>query len=263
MAKKKKDLYVPKTGILGNAIDYNYYKMSVPTRIGCFIAGAAAGFILGYIFYEQVVLASIAAVICGCAFQPVYHKRFMDKRKRQLLLQFRDMLESLNASIGAGSNIQDSFLAAYKDMEVQYTESGYITKELGIIIAGMQNNIGIEALLSDFGERSGITDIISFADVFETSYQKGGNIKDIIKNTYQIIRDKIEIEIEIKTVVSSKTSEQNMMMVMPVLLVLLLKFTASDIINLNSATGRMSTTMAMVIFAVAYLMSRKILSIKV
>lgn len=261
--KKKKEPYVPKTGILGNAIDYNYYEMSFITRILCFLAGLAVGFAIGYIFYESVILSLIAGVICGIVFLPVYHRSYIEKRKKNLTLQFRDMLESLSSSIGAGSNIQDAFQAAYQDMAVQYTDDGYISKELAIIMSGLQNNIAIEELLSDMGERSGIADIISFADVFETCYRKGGNIKEVIMNTYHIIGDKIEVELEIKTVVSSKTSEQNIMLVMPVLLVVMLKTMASDMVDLNSPVGRISTTVAIVIFAISYMMGRKILSIKV
>lgn len=259
----KKEPYVPKTGILGNATDYNYYKMSFTTKMACFAAGLAVGFAVGYIFYESIILSLIAGCIVGAICIPVYHKHFIDKRKKNLTLQFRDMLESLSSSIGAGSNVQDAFQAAYQDMVVQYTEDGYITKEVAIIMSGLQNNIAIENLLLDLGHRSGIEDILSFADVFETCYRKGGNIKEVIMSTYHIISDKIEVQLEIKTMVASKTSEQNLMLVMPIVLVLMLKTMAGDLIDLNSATGRMSTTIAMIIFAVSYLMSKKILDIKV
>lgn len=263
MAKKQKEVYIPKEGILGNAVDYTYYEMSKVTRIMCFCGGMVAGFAVGYIFYESIILSAILGTICGIVMQPIYKKSYLEKRLKNLTLQFKDMLESLSTSIGAGSTVKDSFQSAYKDMVIQYTEDSYIAKEIGIINSGLYNNISIEVLLMDFGERSGIADIVSFANVFETCYRKGGNIKEVIRNTHQIISDKIDIELEIKTVVASKTSEQNMMLVMPILLVVMLKGLASDIINLNSTVGRMSTTVAMVMFATAYIIGRKILTIKV
>ena len=263
MKKKEKEAYIPKTGLLGDAIDYNYYQMTAGVRILCFVAGLLAGGIVGYIFYENVILTCVAGIICGAAAQPIYHKNYIERRKKALTLQFKDMLEALSTSIGAGSNVQDSFASAYKDMVVQYTEDSYIARELWIINAGLHNNLSIEALLLDLGDRSGISDILSFANVFETCYRKGGNIKEVIRNTYQIIADKMDIELEIKTMVASKTSEQNMMLVMPIILVLMLKSMASDIVNLNSLTGWMSTTLAVIMFAAAYMIGRKILSIKV
>lgn len=263
MAKRKKEPYVPNTGILGNAIDYNYFYMSILVRIACFIVGMIIGFSVGYIFYESIFLSLIAGTVCGVVAQPIYHNYFIQKRKKDLTIQFKDMLESLSTSIGAGSNVQDAFQSAYKDMCVQYTEDSYIAREVWLINSGLYNNISIESLLVDFGERSGVGDIKNFANVFDTCYRKGGNIKDVIKNTYQIISDKIEIELEIKTVVASKTSEQNIMLVMPVLLVIMLKSMAGDVVNLNTAVGRLSTTFAIIICGIAYMISRKILSIKV
>lgn len=261
--KKKKDVYVPKTGILGNADDYSVYEMKIYEKVLYFVLAAAAGAAVGYIFYESVVLAAIAAVICGLVFVPVRKKQIIAKRQQKLLLQFKDMLDSLSTSIGAGSNVQDAFESAAHDMKMQYSEDSDIYRELRIIMSGLHNNINIEALLLDFGDRSQLPDIISFANVFDTCYRKGGNIRDVLKNTYRILCDKIDISLEIKTMVSSKTSEQNIMLVMPVIFVFLLKQMGSDVINLTSRTGRISTTIAVLMFAAAYWLSKKILNIKI
>ncbi len=261
--KKEKEIYVPKTGILGNADDYSVYEMKPWEKVLYFVLAAVVGFVVGYIFYESVILSAIAAVVCGFVFVPVRRKQIIEKRKQKLLLQFKDMLDSLSTSIGAGSNIQDAFQSAAHDMEMQYTAESDIYKEVKIILAGMANNINVEALLMDFGDRCQLQDVISFANVFDTCYRKGGNIRDVLKNTYRILCDKIDISLEIKTMVSSKTSEQNIMLVMPVIFVYLLKQMGSDVINLSSSTGRISTTIAVVMFAAAYWLSKKILDIKI
>lgn len=247
---------------MGNGTDYTVYRMNKRERTLYFLIGAAVGGLIGYLFYESLILSVIAAAVCGTIFVPVRRKQIMGKRSNKLLLQFKDMLESLSTSIGAGSNVQDSFMAAQKDMTNQFTEDSDIVKELKIVNSGIQNGIGIEKLLLDIGDRSGLADIVSFANVFDTCYRKGGNIKDVIKNTHQIISDKIDITLEIQTVVSSKTSEQNAMLIMPVIFVVLLRSMGTEVVNLSSATGRMSTTLAVFCFAGAYLISKKILNIR-
>ncbi|MBQ8815279.1 MAG: type II secretion system F family protein [Lachnospiraceae bacterium] len=261
--KNKKEEYVPKTGILGNADDYSVYEMKPVEKILYFVLAAVVGAVVGNIFYENMILSGIAALICGFVFVPVRKKQIIAKRQQKLLLQFKDMLDSLSTSIGAGSNVHDAFASAAHDMEMQYTADSDIYRELKIILAGMANNINIEELLLDFGDRSQQPDIISFANVFDTCYRKGGNIRDVLKNTYRILCDKIDISLEIKTMVSSKTSEQNIMLVMPVIFVYLLKQMGSDVINLTSSTGRTSTTIAVLMFAAAYWLSKKILNIKI
>lgn len=261
MRKEKKEIEI-KTGLLGNAIDYSCYQFSVKEKILYFLIGLVLGFAAGYIFYESIILSLIAGIIVGYIFLPVRNKQIIEKRKDKLLLQFKDMLESISTSLGAGNNIRDSFKSAQDDAKTQYGEESYIYLELDIINKGLQNNINIEDLLMDFGDRSQITDIINFANVFETCYRKGGNIQEVLKNTYTIICDKIDIALEIKTVVASKTNEQNIMLVMPLLFVLLFKMLGSEIVDLTSATGRISTTIAIIIFAIAYMLGKKILDIK-
>lgn len=261
--KKEKVVYVPKTGILGNADDYTVYEMTLIEKSLCFFLAAVVGAVVGYIFYESVILSAIVALICGAVFVPVRKKQIIAKRQQKLLLQFKDMLDSLSTSVGAGSNVHDAFASAAHDMEMQYSADSDIYRELKIILAGLSNNINIEDLLLDFGDRSQLPDIISFANVFETCYRKGGNIRDVLKNTYRILCDKIDISLEIKTMVASKTSEQNIMLVMPVVFVFMLKQMGTDVINLTSTTGRISTTVAVLMFAAAYWMSKKILNIKI
>lgn len=150
-------------------------------------------------------------------------------------------------------NVTDSFLNVYEDMKVQYDENAFIIKELEVIIAGIHNNIDIEDVLMDLGERSGIDDIKSFANVFKLSYRKGGNLKEIIRNTHSIISEKMEIEEDIKSMVSSNKMEQNMMTVMPVGIVGMIKLMSGDFgANFATGIGIISTTIGVVIFIISY-----------
>ena len=247
---------------MGIGLDYNYYEYKISEKILYFLLGAVVGGIVAYIFYESLILSAIVALIAGFAFLPIRKKQIIEKRRNKLLLQFKDMLESLNTSIGAGLNIMDSFSNAADDMAAQYGEESLIFEELKIINSGIYNNINVEELLLDMGERSQIPDIVSFANVFDTCYRKGGNIKEVIKNTYQIICDKIDIQLEIKTMVSGNKGELTAMTVMPVVFVFLLKCLGTDVIDLTSSLGRITTTGAIIIFVVAYFIGKKILDIK-
>ena len=118
-------------------------------------------------------------------------------------------------------------------------------------------------MLLDLGNRSGIDDIKSFAEVFKVAYRKGGNIRDIIQNTYLILNDKLEIQEEIETVVTSSKTEQNMMLVMPIVLIAMIKSMSPDFAaNYATTAGVMATTVAIIIFALAYKVGKEVLSIK-
>ena len=93
---------------------------------------------------------------------------------------------------------------------------------------GINSNINIETLLEDFADRSELKDIRSFADVFEVSVKQGGNIKDIISATRDIINDKIEIEMEISTLLSGNKNELNIMMIMPLIIIVSMEGLGSE-----------------------------------
>ena len=243
-----------------------------------FIVGGA----VGYLFYGGIGLSEldnrpttttyicnfIAVVltgfIAGKLILPVVVANKKEKRQKALAKQFRDMLDTITTSIGAGKNIPEAFLTARNDLAVQYSEDSDIVHEIDVINDGIRNSVLIEDLLEDFGERSGIDDIKSFANVFKICYKKGGNIKDVIRNTHSILSDKMTIKEEIETLVTANKFEQNIMIVMPVALIALIKFSSPDFAaNFTTTTGIISTTIAVALFVVSYFIGRKILKIKV
>lgn len=263
MALFKKKVNVPEQPkLFSDSIDYRVYRLKPVELAGCVAVGALGGFLLGEIFYGMLPVCIVLALVCAIAAVPLWKRIQMGRRSKALKVQFRDMLESVATSIGAGQNITDSFVSAYGDMRMQYSDDAYIVKELRNIVGGMNNNMAIEDLLNDFGNRSGLEDAQSFASVFETTYRKGGDIKEVVKSTYNLINEKTEVDLEIQTMMASANAELNMMLFMPVVIILMLRFMGGGISNQGSMVSVISTTVALVIFAVSYLVGKKIMNIK-
>lgn len=284
MFKKKKKTHEPQYySSATNMPTYNYrvYNMPFLEKILTFAVAFAAGAAVGFLFYGgigkdefgeptnvtrvlNILIPSIVGVVAGLLFVPSRTKSIVQKRQKELGRQFRDMLDALNVSIGSGKNVTDSFIAVYDDLKIQYESDAFILKELEVILSGMQNNIPIEDLLADFGKRSNVEDIKSFADVFKISYRKGGNIKDIIRNTHSIISDKMEISEEIETLVSSNRLEQKIMIVLPIGLIAVIKMMSPEFAaNFVTPTGLISTTISIIIYVIAYFIGKSVLDIKI
>lgn len=266
-----------------NMPTYNYkvYCMPLKEKVMYFLLAFAVGALVGYLFYGgigkdefgqpttvtkilNVLIPGIVGIIAGRLFVPMRIKAIRDKKCKDLNRQFRDMLDALTTSLGAGKNVSDSFFSVYEDLKIQYDEDAFILKELELVISGINNNIAIEDVLEDFGKRSGNDDIMSFANVFKISYRKGGNIKDVIRNTHSILSDKMEIAEDIETLVTSNKLEQNIMIVMPVALVAIIKLMSPEFAaNFVTPTGIISTTVSIVIFVVAYYIGKVVLDIKI
>jgi len=277
--EKEPEYYLSATNI--PTINYKVYYMKAVEKIGYFLLAFIAGAAVGYLFYGgigrdelgqptnltrvlDIIIPSVVGLLAGKIYLPIRTQQIKDKRIRILKNQFRDMLESVATSLGAGKNVPDSFIAAYNDMRVQYSDDAYIVKEIEVINSGIQNNIGIEELLEDFGRRSGIEDIMSFANVFNICYRKGGNIKDIIKNTYIILSEKMEIAEDIETIVTANKTEQTIMIFLPIGLVAVIKMMSPEFAaNFSSLVGIISTSIAIGAFVIAYFIGREILDIKI
>lgn len=261
--------------------NYNVYYMNKTEKTIVFIISFILGAVVGYLFYggigkdenghATIITYGInMVVICLVGFVatriviPIYKESKISKRKNKLRLQFIDLLDSLSTSISSGKNVPSSFIAAKEDLLLQYDEDAYVVKETQNIIVGIDNNIPVEDLLIDFGNRSGIDDITNFGYVFQTVYRKGGNIKDTILSCHDLLREKIEIELTISTKIASAKNEQNIMLIMPVALVAMLKMMGSDFAeNFASPTGIISTTIAVILFIVAFFVGRRLSDIEV
>ena len=155
-------------------------------------------------------------------FAPIYFidyknmkKRRINDRKRRLTIQFKDMMEALVNSLNAGYSLEHAFEDARKDLLLVYEKDAYILKEIDIILTGLKMNIPLERLLKDFGTRSSIEDIDNFAKVVAVAKRSGGNLIRIIQKTVNSICDKINVEEEIETLITSKKIESKIMMLMP------------------------------------------------
>lgn len=281
--KEKKEMepqyYLSATNI--PTYNYKVYYMKPIEKILYFLLAFAVGAAVGYLFYGgigkdefgqpttltyvlNIVISSIVGIAAGILYVPIRTKQILNKKRNDLKLQFRELLDALSTSLGSGKNVMDSFKSAYDDLSIIYSEETAILQELAIIIDGIHNNVDVEKSLMDFGIRSGIEDIESFANVFETCYRKGGNIKDVIKNTQQIITEKMEVEMEIQTVVAASANEQTIMTVLPILLIALIKMMSPEFAgNFVTPTGLIATTIAIVMFVAAYFVGKKILAIKI
>lgn len=282
--KKKNDVQEPE--LLQSAtnqmvLNYRVYNFKIREKIMWSIIAFLVGASVSYLFYGGIGKdvygeATLVTYICNTIiivgfgllavrlFLPIRKKQILAKRKKVLHLQFIDLLDSLSASLASGQNVPSAFFAAKTDLLVQHPEDSYIVKEVNNIIEGFQNNIAIEEMLSGFGERSGIKDISDFGKVFETAYRKGGNIKEIVRSTHEILSTKIQLEMEIQTKIASNKNEQNIMMVMPVFIIGMVKMMGGDFAsNFTTPSGLLFTTIGVGLFVLSYYLGQSILKIDI
>lgn len=247
--------------LLDGAIDYRVYHMNFGEKVQTFVIGAIVTAIVMYIFYERWYVSLFTCIIGGFVYIPMRQKRKLEKRKHTLTLQFKEMLESVKSSLGSES-VYDAFMKAKSDLAIQFPEDAYIMQELTLLIQGTMLKMRLEDILMNFAERSGVEDIFNFATIFKTCYRRGGNMQEIVSRCITIINEKIEVNMEIETMIAGQKNEQNILLVLPVVFVVMLK-AMGGMVDLNSSMGIISMTIAIIIFIAAYGISRKVMRINV
>lgn len=263
MFGRKKEEYIELQGLLGTGKDYHVYHMKTADYLVSCGLGMVIGIIVLFAFFNNFIVAFAGGVLCALSVPKHYCEYRKKKQLNELRTQFKDLMESLTSSYSAGQNTVEAFNDAVSDMTSIYGNSADIVHEVKIIVTGLKNNINIEALLLDFADRSGLDDAMSFANVFEVCNRQGGDLKRIVADTREIINDKIEIEMEIETMLSGAKNELNIMMVMPVIIVVLMKGLGTSMAGTNTPATVIVKIMCIGIFAAAYAMGRKITDIKI
>lgn len=279
-AKKEKEPQYEMSLMNNKMLNYKTYRFSAPELIlNILVIFILGGFILR-VFYSdffkvdgektgltEIVnwLIFVAGGLIGLIFLlPGRQDAKRKKRQNTLRLQFREFLAALTASFSAGANMQNAFESASKELHSQFGEKAYISQEIREIIKGIYNSIDVEDLLENFAERSGVEEIKDFASIFRSTYRRGGDIKSVVRNSYNLIGDKITINEEIRTKLTSNKMQLNFMTVVPVLIILFMRFSSSTFADsFSSFSGVVAMTIAIVIFIIAILLGKKITDINV
>ena len=233
-------------------------------HIVSFFIGAAVGFIVLYIFYRLLPLSLIGSVIVGAVNIFLSAKNATKKRLLRLRVQFFDMLAALSVSMRAGNPVIKALESAREDLGLVYSESSDIIVELDIIIRKFNNAIPLSVAFADFAERSGLEDIASFASVYATIEGKSSRADEIVRETQQIISDKMEIEMEIDTLMTAAKSEVNIMLLMPLVILGVIGYAGAGFMDAiyTTTVGRAVATVGLIVLIACYFMARKFSNVK-
>ncbi len=246
-------------------IDYDVYVMSKEEKIINIIIAAIVIFAIGYVFYKNVILSAVLALL-AFKWPKIRVKQIIEKRKKELSVQFKDMLYSLSSSLTAGRSVESGLKEALKDLQIVYPDPDTdIIKETEYIVRGIEMNETIEHMFEQLAERAHIEDIENFTDIFKTCKRTGGDLIQVIRSTSQSIGEKIEIKQEIDTMISGKKFEFKALMVMPIFLILMLTYSSPDYMEpvFTTMVGKIVMTVAIGLFAAAYFVGSKIMKIEV
>ena len=187
------------------------------------------------------------------------------KRIKRLRVQFFDMLEAMSISMRAGNPVLKALESAREDLLLIYGEDSDIIAELGVMISRFRNAVPLSQAFADFAERSGLEDAESFASVYATIEGKSSRADEIVKETQQIIADKMEIEMEIDTLMTAAKSEVNIMLFMPLVILGVIGYAGAGFMDAiyTEPLGRLVATGGLIVFIISFIMARKFSNVEI
>lgn len=245
-------------------MDYQTYHFSKKELAGNLAMFLLLDGVISFLFYRSIwaFLLGLPEVIWFLKYRREFYKK---KRQQALAGQFLSGMQAVSASLVAGYSIETAFEEALHELRNMYSPDAMIMKEFRYIITQLHMNRSLEELLSGLAERSGVEDIQNFADIFGAAKRTGGNLIAIIRNTIQCISQKEETRMEIQTCLAAKKLEQNIMSLVPVLILAYIQLVSPGFLDgmYHNAAGVVIMSLCLGIYALAWYWGRKIVTIEV
>ncbi len=245
--------------------DYRKPNLSGNEKAAFFSGIIASGAAVGILFYNSLLVSAIISAALILAL-PGYKEKMVIKHQRELLMQFKDLLYSISASVSSGRSMAEALTEAKDFCGASYEKTDYIMIELEHMTSRLANGNETDTeVLYDFAERSGLDDAMDFARAYESCKSSGADLNAAISTAVDLIGDKIELEDELKTQLAQKIFEGRIVGGSPFLIVLMIRITAPDYISPMFETGQglAITTIALILMAVSILMTERINRIEI
>ncbi len=244
--------------------DYRVYQMNRKEKLLYLLKLTGIGLILAKVFFDSFWMAGIGVVLLPFLFRRK-EKELAKSRREELALEFKEFILALSASLRSGYSAENAVALAQKDLAFIYTEKSYMINECMHMRRQLSNNKPLEHLITEFAERSGQEDIRDFAAVFALAKRSGGNMGGIIRNTAEIIGEKIDAKREIQLLYAGRRMEQNIMNLVPVGIIVYVRMTTPDYFDCMYRTplGMLVMSLCLAVYATAYMLSVKIMDIEV
>lgn len=217
------------------------------------------GGLVGWIFYQHKIMAVIVGAISTLSLK-WFHAYRARAYRAKIIDEFLAINRMLISELHAGKSVSMAYRGIYQRLEKDDFEyNNAMKKELKIWCIKMDAGMSIMEILKDFSETYNDDYITQFYTMMEVSLENGASLLDVIEMTDRVIKDQLQMEREISVLVSEKKLEQVVLSVSPLFLLLFLQTISYDFIEPLYTTigGRLVMTIALVVFIVCFMWSKK------
>jgi tight adherence protein B len=220
--------------------------------------------LVGYMFYDSLKMSLFLApyILIHCK---VRYKSYCLEKKDRLAQSFKDGIQVLKSLLQTGYSFENAVRGSLSEVEMIYGKKDPTYQGLLKVSNLLSLNVSIEEAFDGFATESGVEEIQYFSEVLKIAKKSGGNLIGIIGNTIEIISDRIDVKREIRTITAAKKLEQRIMNMVPLGIILYMRFSSIGMMNklYGNPAGIIIMTLCLIVYGVAILLAGKITDIRV
>lgn len=245
-------------------MNYREYHLNKREKQTAFVMASGLTSLIAVLFYRSIWGVLLFPAIYYVVKKKLQQKKLEDRVQR-LKEEFLTGIRSLNAALQAGFSMESAWKEVEKETKLLYGSESLFYQELAEMNRSIAMNIPVEQLFMDFASRTGIEDIMQFAEIFEYGKRSGGNWKKMISTVVCRFGEKHEVKQQIEVMIAEKKLEQQVMNIIPLGILAFLQFSSWDYMSVmyHNPLGVMCMSLVLLIYGVSISLSEKILEIKV
>ena len=241
----------------------------IPPRLILELAAASAAvcFLLGFLlfggadgksFLMGVGMGGLLAAV-GWSIPRRVLALLKQRRLERFNLQLVDSLVNMSNALKAGFSVQQAIELVVREGQ------NPISQEFGMYLHQMRVGMPMEEALASLQKRVGSDDLALMVSAFETARQTGGNLTEVFEKIAHTIRERLRIELRIRTLTAQGRLQGVIVGAMPLLLGLAMFFLdpAMMLAFLHSGVGLTMLVVVIILEVLGALMIRKIIKIDV
>ncbi len=245
--------------------DLSVYEFSRKEQILFFSCLAAAGLVISYLMYRNILFSAVIIPFAG-KIKGFVTDSIIKNRRRRYMTEFKDFLFMASTAIGAGRSMKDAISESIPSLLNIYGKksilAGDLTIAYGRMETGGENDVSV---LRDLADASGLEDVKDFVTVYSICKTTGASLISALGKAAGVIMEKMSIDREIDEIVRRKEGEGLVIFAMPALIILFLNLTAPDYIAplYETAAGRVIMTAVLASNIGLYAMIQRITNVEI
>lgn len=243
--------------------DYREYILSGKERKAALAVMALLMSGISILFFRNLLLLLLLPLVIKKGWK-IYSDYCRKKRQKKLLGEFRDFLFSLSASFATGRHMTEAMKEAETALQHIYGKGGFLAGEIRYMVKAIEETgQSAQTVFSAFADRTGLEDIEMLSEVYGACRDTGGNMAEAVNRAAALLTEKINLEMEIQTMLSQKRLEGTIIAVMPAVMIFFLMWMSPDYLNpmYDTMAGRLMMAMALGLNGFAYCWMEKMTNV--